>query len=184
MIQRSLAPIQKDLSEMKQMLQECKSKRKPSLHIVDRVRYHVLYKAKLDSFREKIPAHRESLSEMGTLIEAQTHSERRESIVRLGSLVEEQEEKRGREEEDGSCRNELLGLLEEHVEGCEEGSEMSKMLEGVREDLIARGYEEGSVKKQVGEIRDALMLHPAGIDHVGDLSVKGSEALQLERFKF
>lgn len=169
---------------MKQMLQECKSKRKPSLHIVDRVRYHMLYQAKLDSFREKIPAHRKSLSEMGTLIEAQTHSERRESIVRLGSLVEEQEGKRGEEEEDESCRSELLGLLEEHVEGCEEGSKVSEMLEVVRQDLIARGYEEESVEKQMGEIRDALMLPPTGIYHDGDQSVKGPEALQLERFKF
>lgn len=166
---------------MKKTLHECNSKRKPSLHIVDQVRYHVLYKAKLDALREKLPAHRKSISEMGTLIEAQTHSERRASMVRLGSLVEEQEENQRCGKEDESCRTHLLGLLEEQAVDGENKRDVHEILSGLRGKLVDKGHDEGRVQEQLSEIKKALMVHAATI---GSDGVKGPEARQLEKFKF
>lgn len=163
---------------MKKVLNECDSKRKPSLHIVDRVRYHVLYKAKLESFREKMPAHRKSISEMGTLIDAQTHSERRASIARLGSLVEEHEEGRRKEEEVEVGKRELLQILEE---GCS-GEDVStrEALQHLERELVAKGGDEDEVNQRMESIRKA-MIH---LDQDGNPGGQGAERLQLERFKF
>ena len=180
-IQRSLVPIHKDLSEMKQMLHECKTRRKPSLHIVDRVRYHVLYKAKLDSFRQKVPAHRKSISEMGVLLDAQTHSERRESIARLGSLAEEQEVGRREEDEAEEGTRELLHLLGQSVGHEEDAVSMDEVLQPLERELAARGGNEEEVNEQLKPIRHAMKLH---LLQNGDLKAQGTERLQLEQFSF
>jgi hypothetical protein len=166
---------------MKQVLHECNSRRKPSLHIVDRVRYHVLYKAKMESLREKMQAHRKSISEMGTLIDAQTHSERKASIARLGSFVEEHEEGRRREEEAEGGKRELVKIVEERVSCGGIGVSPSEVLQGIEEDLMAKGGDEEEVNDQMEQIRTAMMLH---LEKEGQPGVQGPERLQLERFKF
>jgi hypothetical protein len=180
-IQRSLAPIQKDLSEMKQLLQERNSKRKPSLHIVDRVRYHVLYTVKLDSFREKMPAHRTSISEMGNLLDAQTHSERRESIARLGSLVEAQEEGRRKEDEAEVGKRELLQILGERIGHDGDCESTNEVLQHLQRELVVKGGDEEEVNEQMKPFQNAMKLH---LDGEGGLGVQGPERVQLERFKF
>ena len=177
-IQRSLAPIRRDLLEMKQLLQERSGKRKPSLHIVDRVRYHVLYKAKLDGFREKMPAHRTSISEMGTLMDAQTHSERRESIARLGSLVEEQEDGRRREDEAEEGQRKLLQIFGERVGRDGDCESTHEALQHLHRELIAEGADEEAVTEQMKPFRNAMQLHLDGEEGLGP------ERLQLERFQF
>lgn len=180
-IQHSLAPIHKDLSEMKQLLHDRSSKRKPSLHIVDRVRYHVLYKAKLESFKEKMPAHRKSISEIGTLIDAQTHSERRESIARLGSLTEEHEEGRRRENEAEGEKRELLRIFGEHIDRGGDRMSATEVLKQMERNLVTEGGDEEEMKEKMKPLRDAMKFH---LDQEEGSGMQGPERLQLERFQF
>lgn len=68
--------------------------RRQSVHVLDQVRYMTLYGAKLDGFRDKLAAHRTSISVIGDLIEDQSPAERRNSIMKLDALVEEHERRR------------------------------------------------------------------------------------------
>lgn len=163
------------------MLHERNNKRKPSLHIVDRVRYHVLYKAKLDSLKEKMPAHRKSISEMCTLMDAQTHSERRESIARLGSLTEEHEEGRRRDEEAEEEKRELLQIFGDRAGRVEDSMSASEVLQKMERDLVAKGGDEEEVSEKMRPIRNAMKFH---LDQEGEQGAQGPERLQLERFKF
>lgn len=89
-IKRFLEPLHRDLKDIHHHINH-NNTRKPSIHVVDQVRYLVVYKAKLDGFRAKLPTHRASISAMHDLMEFQTPSARRESIVKLEELVGELE---------------------------------------------------------------------------------------------
>jgi hypothetical protein len=164
---------------MRKVLQE--GKRRPSLHIVDQIRHHILYKAKLDTFREKMLVHRKSTSEMSTLIGAQTHLERRASVVKLGSYIEEQESKQGGLEE-GSWKSEVLECLDEQAVYENEGDERGtvEVLETLKDGLVARGHEEEKVDEQMGYFWSVMKdTQPIDSQHTTTF-----EASQLERFKF
>jgi hypothetical protein len=163
---------------MKKVLHECSGKRKPSLHIVERVRYHVLYKAKLDSFKEKMPAHRQSISEMETLIEAKTHGERRASMVRLGSFIDEHEEGRRKDEEDERELKSVLESLEENVVSDEEDIDPEDVLQRLSDGLTASGREKRKVDEHMSSVRDALF----NVERKERAQLP--ELQQLEKFKF
>jgi hypothetical protein len=162
------------------MLHERNARRKPSLHIVDQVRSHVLYKAKLGGFREKMPVHRKSINEMETLIDAQTHSDRRASIARLGSLVEEHEEGKGRQEEAEKWTNELLERFGERMQGPDSVSP-DEALWHIEWESVKSGGDEEMVGEKMKPIRNALAIHS---DPEGREDGRAPERLQLERFKF
>jgi hypothetical protein len=159
-IKRSLEPLHKDMLSVNQILRECK--RRPSVHVVDKVRYLVLYKAKLEAFRDKLPAHRMSISVMQELIEDQTLSERRASTVKLCGLIESQELQQKREEEYDEAQKEVVRIFEERHSSIEDGRQLStsEMLEQLEDDLVAKGIPREQAGQQLFPITKALLLHP------------------------
>ena len=162
------------------MLHERNSKRKPSLHIVDQVRFHVLYKAKVDAFREKIPAHRTSISEMGTLVDAQTHGERRESIARLGSLAEEQEDGRRKDDEIDEEMRELLRMFSAHVDRSEDRMITNEILESMERELADKGGDQEEVNEQMKPFRTAMKHQMAG---EGESEALGFRAVTIRKIQ-
>lgn len=145
---------------------------------MDRVRNHVLYKAKLDSFKGKMPTHRTSISEMATLIGAESHSERRASIGRLHSFLEEHERGRRKDEEDHRSLTDALGLLEETIDSSEDDMDPVTILRRLGDELTAGGREKRKVEEQMNCTRDALA------DEGGQDRAQGPEISQLEKFRF
>jgi hypothetical protein len=163
-IKRSLEPLQKDLSDMKEMLHECT--RKPSVHVVDKVRYLVLYKAKLDGFREKLPAHRESISVIQELIEGQSQSERRASTVKLSQLLANQERQQKKQDEYDRIQREVVKIFEERLPSTENAQHLSsrEILEQLEDDLVAKGVSRGKAEEQLFPMTKALLLNPLPIN--------------------
>lgn len=159
-LKRSLEPLHKDMLNVNQILHECK--RRPSVHVVDKVRYLVLYKAKLEAFRDKLPAHRTSISVMQELIEDQTPSGRRASTVKLCELIESQEQQQKREEEYDRAQKEVVRIFEERHSSTENGRQLStsEMLEQLEDDLVAKGIPREQAGQQLSPITKALLLHP------------------------
>jgi hypothetical protein len=159
-LKRSLEPLHKDMLSVNQILHECK--RRPSVHVVDKVRYLVLYKAQLEAFREKLPAHRASISVMQELIEDQTPSERRASTVKLCELIESHEQQQKIEEEYDRAQKEVVRIFEERHSSTENGRQLStsEMLEQLEDDLVAKGVPRKQAGHQLSPITKALLLHP------------------------
>jgi hypothetical protein len=160
LIKRSLEPLHNDLLNVNQILHECK--RKPSVHVVDKVRYLVLYKAKLEAFREKLPAHRESISVIQELIDGQSPSERRESTVKLCQMVESHERQQKKEVEYDKAQKEVVKIFEERHSSIENDRQLStsEMLVHLEEDLVAKGISREQAGLQLFPITKALLLHP------------------------
>lgn len=137
-IKRSLHPLYHDLTELKETLNQHNeyNRRKASVHVLDKARYLMLYKAKLKGFGDKLPGHRESICLMRDLIEEQEPGERRKSIVRLGEICEE----RRRTEE--RVKGEMLRVLEEEREGSGNTGEGG-------DDLVDIDVEQQEEKEQV-----------------------------------
>lgn len=148
--------------EIKDTLHQCS--RKPSIHVVDQVRYLVLYKAKLDAFHEKLPAHRASISAMQELIDSESPRQRRESTVRLEGIVEEQEKARGREDRYEKAQEEVVRMFEErfgsHSADDMRNLSMGEMLERLEEDLVAKGMERKAAEEAMFPITKALLRQP------------------------
>jgi hypothetical protein len=145
---------------MNQILHECK--RKPSVHVVDKVRYLVLYKAKLEAFREKLPAHRESICVMQELIESQSLSERRASTVKLCELVENQERRQMKDEEYDRAQREVVKMFERRHSTIEKDRQLrtSEMLVQLEDDLVAKGISREEAGQQLLPLTNVLKLHP------------------------
>lgn len=155
--------------------------RKASLHVVEQIRYRLLYKAKFDGFKQKLPAHGESIAEMGTLIGAQTHSERRQSIARLQSFKDEHEEgrRKGKEIENGTI--DMLERMDEHLEGQTDGVDATEALRKVEKDLVAEGEEKKEVDERTRPIWEVVRLHSN--QELASVA-KAPEIVQLEKFTF
>jgi hypothetical protein len=146
---------------MSQLLQECK--RKPSVHVVDKVRYMLLYKAKLEAFREKLPAHRESICAMQELIDCQTPSERRASTVKLRGLVENQEKQQAEDDDEyDRAQKEVVKMFEKRHSSVETGQQLStsEMLEQLEDDLVAKGVSREEAGQQLLPLTKVLKLQP------------------------
>jgi glutamine synthetase adenylyltransferase len=143
-----------------QILHECK--RKPSMHVVDKVRYMILYKAKLEAFREKLPTHRESICVMQELIESQSPSERRASTVKLCELVENQERQQIKDEEYDRAQKEVVKIFERRHSSIEKDRHLSatEMLQQLEDDLVAKGVSREQAGKQLLPLTNVLKLHP------------------------
>ncbi|KAH9221901.1 hypothetical protein DL95DRAFT_381680 [Leptodontidium sp. 2 PMI_412] len=163
-IKRSLEPLHRDLSELKDALHACSGPRKPSIHVVDQVRYLVLYKAKLDGFRDKLPAHRASISAMQELIDSQSPRERRESTVKLESIVEEQKRDRVRADEYDKAQKEVVRMFEERMGShpLRDNGEMDVglMLKRLEDDLVEKGMERKEAEQALFPITKALLRQP------------------------
>lgn len=163
-IKRSLEPLHRDLSDLQETLHACSGPRKPSIHVVDQVRYLVLYKAKLDAFREKLPAHRASISAMQELIDCQSPRERRESTVKLEGLVEEQERDRERSDEYEKAQKEVINLFEERIgrRSNEDREQLNfgEMLRRLEDDLVEKGMERKEAEHALFPITKALLRQP------------------------
>ncbi|KAK0099701.1 hypothetical protein ONS95_013406 [Cadophora gregata] len=163
-IKKSLEPLHRDLSDLKEALHACSGTRKPSIHVVDQVRYLVLYKAKLDGFREKLPAHRASISAMQELIDSQSPRERRESIVKLEGIVEEQEKVRARDVEYEKAQREVVKMFEKrsgvHLSGDSEQLNVGEMLQRLENDLVDKGMERKEAEQALFPITKALLRQP------------------------
>lgn len=153
-----------------QILHECK--RKPSVHVVDKVRYMILYKAKLEAFREKLPAHRESICVMKELLENQTLSERRASTVKLCALVENREGQQKREEEYDRAQKEVMKMFEKRHSSVEKARQLStsEMLEQLEDDLVANGVSREQAGQQLLPLTKVLKLQPfpTGLNQISD----------------
>jgi hypothetical protein len=145
---------------MNQVLHECK--RRPSVHVVDKVRYMILYKAKLEAFRQKLPAHRESICVIRELIDAQSQSERRASTVKLCELVENQEKQQMKDEEYDRAQKEVIKMFERRHSSVERDRQLSatEMLECLEDDLVAKGVPRDQAGQQLLPLTKALSLHP------------------------
>jgi hypothetical protein len=99
------------------------TQRKQSMHITDQARFLMLYKAKLDGFRQNIPVHRESICVMRDLIEAESPGGRRQSILRLDQILETIEKRIDDREnqEQGDIAKLLEDSTSERTDGGEEG---------------------------------------------------------------
>ena len=159
-MRRSLEPLHKDLVNVNQILRECK--RKPSVHVVEKVRYLVLYKAKLEALREKLPTHRESICVMQELIGSQTPSERRTSTVKLCKLYEFQERNYEKREENDKAQEEVVRMFEERHASIANGRHLSntEMLEQLEDDLMAKGVSRDQAGQQLFPITKALLTNP------------------------
>jgi hypothetical protein len=159
-LKRSLEPLHRDMLSVNQILHECK--RKPSVHVVDKVRYMILYKAKLDAFREKLPAHRESICVMKELLENQTPSERRASTVKLCELVDSREEQQRREEEYDRAQKEVVKMFEKRHSSVDKDRHLStsEILEQLEDDLVAKGIAREQAGQQLLPLTKALRLQP------------------------
>jgi hypothetical protein len=146
--------------DLNHILHECK--RKPSVHVVDKVRYLILYKAKLDAFREKLSSHRESISVMQELIEDQSPSERRDSTAKLCELLESHERQQRKEDEYERAQKEVVKMFEERHSSAENARQLSttEMLEQLEDDLLAKGISREQAGQQLFPITKALLLHP------------------------
>jgi hypothetical protein len=145
---------------MNQVLHECK--RRPSVHVVDKVRYMILYKAKLEAFRRKLPAHRDSICVIQELIDAQSQSERRASTVKLCELVENQERQQMKDEEFDKAQKEVMKMFERRHSSVERDRQLSatEMLECLEDDLVAKGVSREQAGQQLLPLTKALNLHP------------------------
>lgn len=138
--------------------------RKPSIHVVDQVRYLVLYKAKLDAFREKLPVHRASISAMQDLIETQSPRERRKSTARLEGIVKEQKKAREKDDEYEKAQEEVVNLFEErlgrspNVDG--EKLNTGDMLKLLEDDLVEKGMERKEAEQALFPITKVLLRQP------------------------
>ncbi|KAH7321855.1 hypothetical protein BKA65DRAFT_482290 [Rhexocercosporidium sp. MPI-PUGE-AT-0058] len=163
-IKRSLEPLHRDLSDLKDTLHFCSGPRKPSIHVVDQVRYLVLYKAKLDGFRDKLPIHRASICAMQELIDSQSPRERRESTVKLEGIVEEQERDRMRVDEYEKAQKEVVRMFEERMGSLpSEGGrsiDSGLMLKRLEDDLVEKGMERGEAEQTLFPITKALLRQP------------------------
>ncbi len=137
------------------------AQRKISVHVVDKVRYLVMYKAKLDGFREKMPAHRESICVIRDLIGEKSHCERKESVIKLDEIIHGHEELKQKVVEYERAYQELMRILEgkneKHMSNVE-------ILEFVKDDLIAKGVSTVIAEEQLLQIKNALLLEnkPSG----------------------
>jgi hypothetical protein len=145
---------------MNQVLHECK--RRPSVHVVDKVRYMILYKAKLEAFRRKLPAHRDSICVIQELINVQSQSERRASTVKLCELVENQERQQMKDEEYDRAQKEVMKMFERRHSSVGKDRQLSatEMLECLEDDLVAKGVPRGQAGQQLLPLTKALNLHP------------------------
>jgi len=136
--------------------------RKPSVHVVDKVRYLVLYKAKLDGFRDKLPAHRESICVIQELIQGQSPRERRESTVKLCGLIEEHEKQAELQDEYDRAQREVVKMFEERLPPCKNTRHpsSSEMLKQLEEDLVAKGVPREKAHELLFPITKALLLQP------------------------
>ena len=159
-IKRSLQPLHRDMLSINHILHECK--RKPSVHVVDKVRYMILYKAKLEAFREKLPAHRESICVMKELLENQTPSQRRESTVKLYGLIENREGEQREEEEYEMAQKEVVKMFEKRHSSVDTDRHRStsEMLEQLEEDLVAKGVPREQAGQQLLPLTKVLKLQP------------------------
>jgi hypothetical protein len=159
-LKRSLEPLHRDMISVSQILHECK--RKPSVHVVDKVRYMILYKARLEAFREKLPAHRESICVMKELLENQTPSERRASTVKLCELVESREGQQRQEAEYEHAQKEVVKMFEKRHSAIETDEHLTTidMLERLEDDLVANGSSREEAGQQLLPLTKALNLQP------------------------
>jgi hypothetical protein len=149
-----------DMLNVNKILHECK--RKPSVHVVDKVRYMILYKAKLEAFREKLPAHRESLCVMKELLENQNPTERRASTVKLCELVESREGQQKIEEEYDRAQKEVMKMFEKRHSSVVKDRHLStsEMLEQLEDNLVARGVSREQAEQQLLPLTRVLKLQP------------------------
>jgi len=159
-----------------QILHECK--RKPSVHVVDKVRFMILYKAKLEAFREKLPAHRESICVMKELLEDQTPTERRASTIKLCDLVESREGQQKQEAEYDRAQKEVMKMFEKRHSSVETNRHLStsEMLEQLENDLVANGASREEAGEQLLPLTKVLKLQP--------FSTSLSQAPDLQRPTF
>ncbi|KAG4442596.1 hypothetical protein IFR05_001926 [Cadophora sp. M221] len=163
-IKMSLEPLHRDLSELKEALHACSEPRKPSIHVVDQVRYLVLYKAKLDGFRDKLPAHRASISAMQELIDSQSPRQRRESTVKLENIVDEQKMDRVRADEHEKAQKEVVRMFEErmgsHPPRNDGEMDVGLILKRLEDDLVEKGMERPEAEQALFPITKALLRQP------------------------
>ena len=159
-LKRSLEPLHRDMISVNQILHECK--RKPSVHVVDKVRFMILYKAKLEGFREKMPAHRESICVMKELLEDQTPTERRASTVKLCEMIESREGQQKHEAEYDRAQKEVVKMFEKRHSSIETDRHLStsEMLEQLEDDLVANGASREQAGKQLLPLTKVLKLQP------------------------
>lgn len=130
--------------------------------MADKVRYLVLYKAKLEAFRQKLPEHRASIAVIQELIEGESPNERRVSTFKLAEIAENHEKQQKHDGEYHKAQEEVVKMFEDLLPSTEESRHMStqEMLEQLEDDLV-RG---GSTREQAGEklfpITKALLIHP------------------------
>lgn len=159
-IKRSLEPLHKDLLDVRETLHHCT--RKQSVHVADKVRYLVLYKAKLEGFRDKLSAHRESISTIQELIEHQSQSDRRASTVKLCQILESHEREQKQQDEYNRAQKEVVEMFEERLPSTGNGRHLStrEMLEELEEDMIGKGLTQEKVQERLFPITKALLLQP------------------------
>lgn len=159
-IKRSLEPLHRDLLEANETLHHCTHK--PSVHVLDKVRYLVLYKAKLEAFRQKLPEHRASMAIIQELIEGESPSDRRTSTIRLTEIVENREEQQKQQDEYNRAQEEVLKRFEDLLPRTEESRQLSsqEILSQLENDLVRRGSTREQAGQQLFPIAKALLIHP------------------------
>ncbi|XMA12655.1 hypothetical protein WAI453_005446 [Rhynchosporium graminicola] len=163
-IKRSLEPLYRDLSDLRATLHACSGPRKPSIQVVDQVRYLVLYKAKLNGFQQKLPAHRASISAIQDLIECQTSSARRESMVRLDGFVEDQERNRTRADDYEKAQSQVVSMFQERISrqspAIGEKLNTDQLLGSLEDDLVEKGLKRDHAERVLFPITKALLRQP------------------------
>ncbi|KAL2068304.1 hypothetical protein VTL71DRAFT_16402 [Oculimacula yallundae] len=163
-INRSLEPLHRDLSDLRATLHACSGPRKPSIHVVDQVRHLVLYKAKLEGFQEKLPIHRASITAIQDLIDSQTLNERRESMVKLDGILAEQERGRTRTDDYEKRQSVVMKLFEESMGKRSISSDVrldtGQLLESLEDDLMEEGLERIDAERALFPITKALLRQP------------------------
>lgn len=136
--------------------------RKPSVHVLDKVRSTVIYRAKLEGFRDKLLAHRTSMSVIQELIRGESQSERRASILKLDELVESHERQEEKQELHDRAQEEVVKTFEELRPCTENAHRLStcEVIEQLEDGLIAKGMSPEQVDEQLFPITKALLLQP------------------------
>ena len=132
------------------------------MHVVDKVRYLVLYRAKLESFRQKLPEHRASITIIQELIKNDSPDQRRASTIKLAEITESHEKEQKQAGEYHKAQDEVVKMFEDLLPSSKNSRQMStqEILEHLEDRLVLRG----STRKQAGEklfpITKALLIHP------------------------
>jgi hypothetical protein len=153
--------LQRDLTEAKAILShECT--RKVSVHVMERVRYLVLYKSKLEAFKNKLPDHRTSIALIHDLMEDSSPTKRWDSILKLEDIAERQKHEQQKQDKLHISQEELFRQFVD-LHSVEDGSHLAaqEMLNQLEGHLIRRGSSNEEAELQLLPFKRALLLNSA-----------------------